>query len=286
MKIVNWFASTLALAAATALAGPSAHHWAPVITRAGVLQTAVPRANAAAQGALSGGGTSTQPGPAAAAAPATFSGNTYGVDAAVTPTTTGPEAEEHIAVDPANANYLVAAISDFSSTRLGSGYNTTKYAWSSDNGDTWQEAFVPTYNNVPVDQGGFPVADGQSWDANSDPVVAIDNSGNVYIADLYFNVSDKANGYYVNVGQLDPTTGAFTYKETDPVAVNTDLNTQNFEDKPWIAVDNSTLGAYSHPGTVYASWTHFTQTTTGHGSHTQTSSSDEIMLASKAPGGS
>jgi len=53
----------------------------------------------------------------AAAAPATFSGNAYTVGPTVSPTTTGPEAEEHIAVDPTNPNTLVAAISDFSSTR-------------------------------------------------------------------------------------------------------------------------------------------------------------------------
>src|SRR5713226_2002266 len=62
---------------------------------------------------------------------ATFSGATYKVGPTVTPTTTIPEAEEHIAVDPLNSSNLVAAISDFS---LRGGFNTTKYAFSFNNG--------------------------------------------------------------------------------------------------------------------------------------------------------
>ena len=140
----------------------------------------------------------------AAAVPATFSGNTYTVGSTVSPTTTVPEAEEHIAVDPNNPNTLVAAISDFSSTRNpwnlpgDTNWNTTKFAVSTDNGNSWQEGFVET--SAPVDQGGYPVTgDGRTWDANSDPVVAIDRAGRVYMANLYFNDTDYNNGFYVNV---------------------------------------------------------------------------------------
>ena len=74
-----------------------------------------------------GGGTGV--GQAAAAAAASFGGTAYQAGATVSPTTSIPEAEEHIAVDPLSTGAtLVAAISDFS---LRGGFNTTKWAVSS-----------------------------------------------------------------------------------------------------------------------------------------------------------
>src|SRR5690242_20574609 len=66
-------------------------------------------------------------GPAGTETPATFSGPPYSVGPTITPTTTVPEAEEHIAVDPNNFSNLVAMISDFS---LRGGFNTSKFAFS------------------------------------------------------------------------------------------------------------------------------------------------------------
>lgn len=163
----------------------------------------------------------------------------------VTATTSLPEAEEYIAVDPNNSSKLVAAISDFS---FRSGSNTTKYAVSTNGGASWLDSFVP-----------FPTtSDGLSWQYNSDPVVAIDKLGHVYLADLYFNSStgNNANGLYVGVGTVaaESITAATTY----PVAVNPDPATNNFEDKEWIAVDNSSS---SFSGRVYVSWTRFVGST-------------------------
>src|SRR5712691_6825079 len=52
------------------------------------------------------------PGMVTPATSAIFNSNSYAVGPTVTPTTTLPEAEEHIAVDPRNSNNLVSAISD------------------------------------------------------------------------------------------------------------------------------------------------------------------------------
>src|SRR5439155_20368835 len=95
----------------------------------------------------------------------------------VTPTSTFPEAEEHIAVDPNNSSNLVAAVSDFD--QAGGGVNTTKYVFSADNGATWTESYVPM---DPFGLGFLMTGDGFFLVANSDPVVAIATQGFVFMA--------------------------------------------------------------------------------------------------------
>ncbi len=190
-----------------------------------------------------------------ASSPAVFAGTPYTVGPTVTPTSTIPEAEEHIAVDPRTGNSatLVAAISDFS---LRGGSNTTKFAFSADNGATWTESFVP------LDPSDRPSTDDGPFQFNSDPVVAIDKAGNVFLADLYFNFSatNRANGFYVSVGKLGTENLGFTAASTGAVATNLNPATTIVEDKEWIAVDNS-AGAPAVGGNVYVCWTRFTAAT-------------------------
>jgi hypothetical protein len=186
------------------------------------------------------------------AAPLGFTQLAYTVGPTVAPTTSVPEAEEHIAVDPNNFKNVVAMISDFS---LRGGFNTSKFAFSKNDGSTWTQHFVPL-------SGGFPVtADGHIWQANSDPVVAIDKLGNVYLANLYLQVNNAGNvtndGYYVCVATL---ASGPSFTQAGCHAVRTSLKpSANLEDKEWIATDNS---ASSCSGNVYASWTHFVDNTT------------------------
>jgi hypothetical protein len=166
----------------------------------------------------------------------------------VTATTTAPEAEEFIAIYPTNPNNSVAVISDFS-LRLGS--NTTKYAVSFNNGaaGTWFDHFIPLQNQMPA------TADGRTWDFNSNPVVAIDRQGNVYLSSLYFNGSNHANGIYVSVGRLTCLNLGVSAATTFPVVANLEDASTVEDDKDWLAVDNG-----SNPrtnGNVYASWTRF-----------------------------
>src|SRR5712691_7736769 len=178
---------------------------------------------------------------------ATILGAPYVTFPPVTPTTTIPEAEEHIAVDPNNPNALVAAVSDFA---LG-GFNTTKYAFSLGNGASWVESYVP----LDPFFGFLATGDGFFWLANSDPVVAIDKLGNVYLANLYLDVFDNGNGLYVSVAPLSLAGVNFSVAGTHPVATNPDAFTTVEEDKPWIAVDNSSVPATT--GNVYVCWTRF-----------------------------
>jgi hypothetical protein len=182
--------------------------------------------------------------------PPGFTQPPYIVGPVVVPTTTATEAEEHIFSDPNNYKNLLTMISDFSQN---GGFNTSKFAFSSNAGTTWKESFVPL-------QGGFPVtADGHVWQANSDPVVAIDKLGNAYLANLYLQVNSSGNvtndGYYVCSAKL--TSGpTFTKAGCHPVRTSLTSSTV-LEDKPWLSVDNSTS---SFSGNVYATWTHFTAT--------------------------
>lgn len=181
---------------------------------------------------------------------ATFGGSPYDVGPVVTPTSSGPEAEEHIAVDPSNSSGLVSTISDFSRTLAGFLVNTTKLATSTDNGTTWLQTFVPEGAD------GRPMtSDGLSWDANSDPVVAVDKHGNVFAANLYINFITQSNdGFYVSKGTITST--GLTISATNAVATNAP-GSPNSEDKDWLTVDNSD-SAFS--GNVYVCWTRFTPT--------------------------
>jgi hypothetical protein len=194
-----------------------------------------------------------------------------------TPTTTQPEAEEEIAADPATPGNLVAAISDFSNS---AGYNNTKWALSTDGGTTWIQNFVPS---DPI-SGQLVTSDNAIWDANSDPVVAIDNNHNVYLSDLYLKLDSSgrivAEGLYVGSNAFG-NIGASNFTNINPVMTNLNNgNTFNIEDKPWITVDNS---GRANDGTVYASWSHFTgcqnQYNALAGGYVLTCSSDSIYFS-------
>src|SRR6266852_2294675 len=164
--------------------------------------------------------------------PAVISSPAYGLGPIVQATTGVPAAEEEIAVDPRNASNLVAAISDFSQR---GGFNTTKYSFSFNSGaaGSWTEAFVPSDST----SGALLTSDGEVWDANSDPVVVIDNLGHVYLSSLYLDALGISNGLYVGVGTLDGSGVSFTAANINPVATNPTLSANFTEDKPGFAVD-------------------------------------------------
>jgi hypothetical protein len=174
----------------------------------------------------------------------------------VTLTTTFPEAEEFISLYPANPNNSVAVISDFS-LRLGA--NTTKYAVSFNNGaaGTWFENFVPLQNQMPA------TSDGRTWEFNSNPVVAIDKLGYVYVSSLYFDLNDRANGIYACLGRLTTPDLGFSAANTIPVSANLSPTANVSEDKPWLAVDTSDAPT---SGSVYVAWTRFYETPEGESS--------------------
>lgn len=231
--------------AAAAVNFASARHQHPPIDHQALFKTRVAHVNfkIGTQGAAHSNA------PSNTTTSANIGGAPYNVGPVVTPTTSAPEAEEEIAVDPTNWANLISVVSDFS---LRGGYNTTKFAVSFNDGaaGTWSEAFIPRISGYPA------TSDSQLWEANSDPTVAVDRLGNVFLCNLYLNASNNANGLYVSVGQLtDPSLG-LSVGETIPVATNLDPSTTTIEDKPWLTVDNS--GNSGTDGNVYVTWSHFT----------------------------
>ncbi len=217
----------------------------PQLDPSAVFRTHVPHLSSTV-----GHGGTTIPGTSQSTTSATFSGQTYELGPTVAPTTTIPEAEEHVAVNPNNSSNLIAAISDFS---LRGGFNTTKVAFSFNNGaaGSWTESFVPLVNGSPA------TGDGNVWEANSDPVVAIDKLGHAYLVNLYINVLGRGNavdGLYVSVGSVSGSSVNFSVAQTVPV-VPPVFKPNDTQDKPWIAVDNSSNASTS--GNVYVSWTRF-----------------------------
>jgi hypothetical protein len=177
----------------------------------------------------------------------------YQVGSVVTATSTQPEAEQAIAIDPNSDSSLVAAIIDFS--LQGGGFGALKYAVSTNKGASWTESFVPLSGLMASNADG-------SWADNRDPSLAIDKSGNVFLTGIYAQAPQSG---------VQPPTGVYTCASTLP-AVNltanacrpvfTNLASDNrfMEDKAAVAVDNSNS---SFSGRVYVAWIHFTGCTGG-----------------------
>ncbi|HKS73093.1 MAG TPA: hypothetical protein VJQ82_07845 [Terriglobales bacterium] len=198
-----------------------------------------------------GGASSNSGGTPAPPPPPKFHGSAYTVGSVINATTSAPEAEEVISIDPNNRMNLVAMITDFSQPQnLGAG----RYSISSDGGTTWSDAFVPESANTPT------TSDGQVWQDNRDPSLGIDKSGNVFLSGIYAQPPQSGvhspSGVYVCVGTLPSVT--LTAPGCRPVYTNTSANDVFGEDKDTLAVDTSGAGT---SGNVYVTWIHFTNCT-------------------------
>lgn len=200
--------------------------------------------------------------------PGKFGGKPYIVGLPVITTTSLPQAETNIAVNPVNPLNLVGIITDYSLRPGNDQVNgISKYTISNDGGATWADQFVPVKNNAY----GL-TSDGVSWLVDRDPGIAIDLQGNVYFSGLYLKLgpggsssrSTQTNsiarqtypgGVYVCASTLPSITlinaqcrPVFTYTKSTG-------NTTSV-DRDWIAVDAGTSSAFE--GNVYAVWTHYT----------------------------
>ena len=169
--------------------------------------------------------------------------------------------EPTIAVDPNNANRLVAGSNDYVTrtwsctvggtpcSALGDGYSGTHY--SNDGGQTWCcVATDPSHLGTLIP--GVERLTGGIYDAGGDSTVFFDNHGNVYFTGLGFDRTAPPNTVTLSKGAFD-TSGALHWGSPTFIGQTTAPSTLN--DKPWSAVDNNPSSSFY--GRIYVSWTRF-----------------------------
>ena len=172
-----------------------------------------------------------------------------------------PQNETAIAVDPNNANRVVAAANDYVTrtwscsingtpcSALGDGYSGT-YA-SNDGGQTWCCTSSDPSHLGTLIPGVNRLAGGQ-YDAGGDPALAWDSRGHVYYAGLGFNRTSAANTVTVNRGSFD---GSGNLSWGAPTFINPTTSPSIFNDKEWIAADHNVASPFRDR--VYVTWTRF-----------------------------
>jgi hypothetical protein len=155
---------------------------------------------------------------------------------------TTPQNETTIAVNPLNANNLVAGANDYrvccDSTSLNDGTGWAYYSF--DGGATWNNVQLPGLTVETAGDGAF-----KRFDAAGDPVVTFSPDGVAYYANIVFNRSTPASGIAVSVS----TDGGASWSAPNIVA---DIGSANFfYDKDWIAAGPD--------GKVVVTWTRFSQ---------------------------
>lgn len=155
-----------------------------------------------------------------------------GLDAQVT-FDLAPQNEPSLAINPVDPLNLVSGANDFSLGQAWLGVYV-----SLDGGLSWTNDMIPKIGVL----AGFEAA--------SDPVVAFSRNGTLYYTGLVFNLHPNRveDGSVFIARSVD---GGLSFDRTILVAVGSN---QVFNDKPWLAVDN-TGGSFD--GRIYVSWTRF-----------------------------
>jgi hypothetical protein len=161
------------------------------------------------------------------------------------------QAEEAIQINPLNERNMVAGQND---SRIG--FNHCGYDWTFNGGQTWGDQVPPFWQ--------FQLLDGHTADACSDPTMAFNSRGDVYIGGIFFDVASPANAVAV-MKSNNPNGGAFYHSpnpaggfqeyRTLPVGVVAN-DLEDFNDKELMTAD----AWVSSPkrDNVYMTWTKFT----------------------------
>ncbi len=185
------------------------------------------------------------------------------------------QAEEEITYNPAHPRNLIAGQND---SRVG--YNQCGIDWSTDAGKSWGDllppfrqhenapdfdgpsAANPNNNTIQGDPGTY-----HTYDAGSDPAVAVDSQGRAYFSCVVFDVFTNANGLYVTQSPAGAN-GAFYFNIPSSITGNPTKRFLVVEDNPngpyaisdknFIAADRLPRTA-GHPtgDNVYVTWTEF-----------------------------
>ncbi|HZC73749.1 MAG TPA: sialidase family protein [Jatrophihabitans sp.] len=171
-----------------------------------------------------------------------------------------PQNETAIAVNPNNANQIVAGANDYVTrtwactiggtpcSALGDAYSGTYI--SNDGGQTWC-CTSSDPNHLGTLIPGVEHLTGGPYDAGGDPVVAWDTKGHPYYAGLGFNRLSAPNTVTVSRGTL--TGGNLSWSQ--PTFINATTSPAILNDKEWMAIDQNASSPFKDR--IYVTWTRF-----------------------------
>lgn len=182
------------------------------------------------------------------------------------------QAEETITFNPTDPNNLLAGQND---SRVG--YNQTGIDWSLDNGNHWGDMLPPfrqKLNNpaaerpTAADPNSHTVGGNNgtihSYDAASDPILAVDSRGRFFYGAVAFDVASNASLLFVT--RSEPAAkGSFFYNIgtdspfTRRYIVDEDNSAEIFNDKPFLVADK--YASSKNRDNVYVTWTLFRYST-------------------------
>lgn len=204
-----------------------------------------------------------------------ISDDTAGVTGTTSPRRNQPEPS--ISINPRNPDIIAAGAQDFrraAELRAACGGDRWNAIYlSTDGGETWSNSLVPGYCTDPTQGVGTEQAVSEMFDfsTNTDPVLAFDDFGNLYYSHIAFNdnpfrtVPPSTSGVLLVSTYRVSDGGAATYAKTVKVPSGSGLRQtpfkvgpgifSNFDDKQWMAVDNSAGSPFY--GRLYVTWTKF-----------------------------
>ena len=165
----------------------------------------------------------------------------------------GYQGETNIAVDPNNAQHLVAFSNTFfkdpncvsPTGGAANTFGTMALFGSTDGGSTW------TYNCAPWPAAVTGGVTGATFWFGSDPALAWDNLGRAYATYMLISQSASASGASIVVARSSDNGASWQSLGT---VVNGIASTTQGNDKEMMAIDNTTGQPFSHPGRIYVIW--------------------------------
>lgn len=163
------------------------------------------------------------------------------------------QGETSIAVNPANPQQLVAGANTFNidfacQSPSGLTYGTQALYSSADGGETWTYQCAPWHPDV---QGGLD-APNAIW-FGADPSLAWDRNGNAYAAYMLASQSTISKWLGTAIVVAKSTEAGASWSPLG-VVINDIEKDWPVHDKPILAIDTSSGGAFSHPNRLYVIW--------------------------------
>lgn len=151
------------------------------------------------------------------------------------------QAEEQVAVNPVNPSNIVAGQND---SRVG--FNKCGFDYSLNGGATWGDGLPPFYQHLS------PI--GHTYDAGSDPALAVDGTGRAWFSCVVFDVHSNASGLIVtrSTAALKGSAYSNVGAGASPYVVAEDASGANFYDKEFVAADTR-----AGQSTAYVTFTDF-----------------------------